>query len=144
MNKVFAGMLLVAIVVVAGCVTGTDTDTGQKTYGLDPCSVAKAEKVGLTIQVVGPPVVAGISAINSAVGAIAGAVFGIFGALLTGWKKWHEPLVAKTTAYNKLIVGARAAADALELGKGIPEFWNKAKPVLRAADKESVTMVNKV
>lgn len=138
--------VLVCIVLlgVVGCVTGVDPDTGRKTYGLDPCSVKAAENVGLTIEVVGPPIVTGVSAINPVAGSVAGAILGAFTLLLGCYRKWKVPLVEQADLMTKMSAGMRAGADVIELAKDNKDLWAKMKPILKTAEKKGAIMPNKI
>ena len=146
MKRWILGLLLMATgIVLVGCISMVDPETGETLYGVTPKVADAIDTVAATTEAVAPAVVAGVTAINPVVGGVLGIIVGIFGSVLTLYRKWKQPLVAMGNKYDKLAIGARAAADVIEdIVKPNAELWEKARTPLKAAEKAGATMPDKV
>ena len=136
------GLLLVGMCVV-GCVVATDPETGEKLYAVAPKVDSAITTTGETLDTIGPAVVVGATAINPVAGSIVGLIVGIASSLFGCYKKWRVPLVESQTMLDKMIVGARAAADVIEeVVKPNADIWPGAKKILKKAEVSGAIMPN--
>jgi hypothetical protein len=111
------GWLLMVCVLglTAGCITGTDPVTGEKTYSVDPNAAGKVEAVA---QAVGS-----LTPLLGPTGALVGGV--ILGAV-GAWRKVKPSLTEARTQADHYHAATTATVEALEQFKeSSPEAWTK-------------------
>lgn len=109
---------------LAGCVTSTDPNTGAALYSLDPNAVASIERyveTGLTL------------------GSVAGAIFPVIlpfvtlaGGIFVAWKKIKPQVVKAQNRATLMHTGVTSLVVAIEeLKKVSPEAWEKLKAEIK-------------
>ena len=116
-------LINVVLLVVAGCVTSLDPETGATLYSLDPNVVTTIEPLvegGLTIGVILATLFPGISIITSLV-TLATGIFGTWRKLKPQVTKAQDRATLMHTGVTSLVVAIE------ELKKASPESWEKLK-----------------
>ena len=109
---------------VGGCISGTDPETGKKTYSADPCTVAKLEQG--TEGAIG--ILGILSAFWPALIPVATGAAGAYGVYKRTKPKLDE---AKTTAELYHTSTHTLVAVIEDIKKNEPETWAKLKPYLK-------------
>ena len=116
--------LLVVALVVAGCVTGTDPNTGAATYHVDPNAVAKIEPTIETAITIGTLLAPLFPVIIPALTLITGG-FGI-------WLKMKPKVTKAQDRATLLHTGVSSLVVAIEeLKKISPDGWEKLKTEIK-------------
>ena len=137
--------MMTVSMVVPGCQSSTNEETGKKEYEVAPKVDKGIETTRAAVELVGPAVVTGITMFNAVAGGAAGAVFTSLMTMLSLYRKWKKPLIEKGTLLVKVTAGLRAAGDVIEqVVKPNADMWSKDKPtkaktiLLKAAAKGAI------
>ena len=126
---------LFAGVFVVGCMSAVNPDTGEVVYGLQPGVDSAVMATGAALEEVGPTVAETAAIFNPVAGTIGGLIVGALLAIFQSYKKWRQPLMSLTTKYDKVIIGAKAAADVIEtVVKPQLELWKQARGIMKSAE----------
>ncbi len=138
-KSVLVALMLVGVLLV-GCVSLVDPETGETLYGVAPAAAGAIDATAEGVETVGPGLAAIIGAINPGAGVIAGVAISALTTLGVLWRKWRTPMVEMSDSYDRLAMGARAAGDVIEeVVKPNAELWDKARPMMRAARAAGAT-----
>ena len=122
MKKVI--VMCMMLLVVAGCVSGTDPNTGEKTWHVDPNAAATAEKyveTGTSIMTVLAPVFP-----------VLYPVLLITGGVLAAWRKMKPKVTKAQDRATLMHTGVSSLVVAIEeLKKASPESWEKLKEEIK-------------
>jgi len=118
--KMMLVVFVLGCLLVAGCITETDPDTGKKTHRLDPnaaATIGKTADAGISILTIA-------GALWPALLPIVGALGGVYGA----WKKINPKyLAAKTEAELYYGITESAVMTITDFKEEHPELWGRLK-----------------
>ncbi len=116
--KMMLVVFVLGCLLVAGCITEVDPDTGKKTHRLDPNAAAAIEKTadaGISILTIA-------GALWPALLPIVGALAGVYGA----WKKMQPKFLAEKTKAELYYGITESAVDTIEDFKAAnPKLWDE-------------------